>query len=82
MSCCGGLRTATTTSPRTSIRRPVAPVPARANGTGVHYLGTKPILLRGPVSGTAYSFSPARAASAVDPRDVDVLLRTGLFRRT
>jgi hypothetical protein len=48
----------------------------------VRYLERSPILVRGMPSGRRYEFSAAQANQAVDPRDVEVLLRTRFFRRT
>jgi len=39
------------------------------------------ILVRGPVTGRAYEFSPQLPPPSVEPRDADVLLRSGRFRR-
>ena len=39
------------------------------------------ILVRGPVTGRVYEFSPHQPTLSVDMRDADVLMRTGRFVR-
>lgn len=86
MTCCGRQRRAwQSTSARDTARLPVAarkrvePRPAPAEQPiRLRYLGRATIALRGPHSGHAYRFAAA-AVSAVDPRDADALLGTGLF---
>jgi hypothetical protein len=39
------------------------------------------ILVRGPVSGRAYEFSPQQPTQSIEPGDADVLMRTGRFLR-
>ncbi len=48
----------------------------------LRYLGRAAIILCGPRSGQSYIFQPGEAAWRVDWRDAEVLLRTGLFRRS
>ncbi|WHZ10722.1 MAG: hypothetical protein OJF60_001161 [Burkholderiaceae bacterium] len=47
----------------------------------VRYLGAAPIVVRGAVTGRAYSFAAGRPIQPVDARDVAGLLKKGLFRR-
>jgi hypothetical protein len=47
----------------------------------LRYLQSPPILVRGPSTGRHYSFSQAQPLQAVHARDVDGLLRTGLFAK-
>jgi hypothetical protein len=47
----------------------------------LHYEGPSAIRVKGPVSGRAYDFSPARPAQAVDARDAPVMTRSGAFSR-
>lgn len=66
-------------------RRPSTP-PSRAERplprAHVCYLGTAASVVRGPVSGFAYAFSPAQPVRNVDARDAQVMLRSRLFRNT
>jgi len=39
------------------------------------------LLVRGPVTGRSYDFSPQQPTQMVETRDADLLLRTGRFRR-
>ena len=39
------------------------------------------MLVRGPVTGRTYDFSPQRPTQMVETHDADLLLRTGRFRR-
>lgn len=47
----------------------------------LRYLQSPPILVRGPSTGRHYSFSRSQPLQAVHARDVDGLLRTGLFAK-
>ncbi len=47
----------------------------------LRYLQSRPILVRGPSTGRHYTFSGAQPLQAVHPRDVDALVRTGLFAK-
>ncbi|HKZ09842.1 MAG TPA: hypothetical protein VJL61_03935 [Rhodanobacteraceae bacterium] len=47
----------------------------------VRYLGAAPIVVRGTITGQAYSFAASRAVQPVDARDVAALLKKGIFRR-
>jgi hypothetical protein len=53
-----------------------APRPARP---ALRYLKEGSLALRGPHTGRVYSFDAAGEATAVDPKDLEVLLRTRLF---
>ncbi len=74
MACCGQNRTEVSTHPAGTSNAPI-------NGTLLRYLETRPILVRGPSTGQHYSFSEAQPTRAVDPRDADALVRTGLFSK-
>jgi hypothetical protein len=63
-------------SSRTSVRSPAAPLPST-----LHYLGHRPIEVRGSATGRTYRFDQGSRTRSVDPRDVAGLLRTKLFRR-
>jgi len=58
--------------------RVAAPVGPAAR---LRYTGTVPITVRAPQSGRSYSFSGREPERTVDRRDVEALLKTGLFRR-
>jgi hypothetical protein len=58
--------------------------PARATpgaSAKLHYTGVAGVRVRGPETGRMYVFSGAHPDAAVDRRDVDGLIRIGLFRR-
>lgn len=91
MSCCGQGRMALRASQ--AIQTPKTP---RAAGGGIarvagdaalrpkvpiRYLGAAPIVVRGAVSGHAYSFAAGRSVLPVDTRDLAGLLKKGIFRR-
>jgi hypothetical protein len=46
----------------------------------LRYLQTRPLLVRGPVTGRVYQFSGAHPEAGVDCRDAASLLQTNLFR--
>jgi hypothetical protein len=48
----------------------------------LHYVQSRAILVRGPVTGRIYQFSAAHPDGNVDGRDAAPLLRTSLFRQT
>jgi hypothetical protein len=61
---------------------PRQPVTATgAGGVALRYRERARILVRGPVSGRAYEFSPQQPTQSIEPGDADVLLRTGRFLR-
>lgn len=71
MSCCGQKRAEAASAP-----------PSIADeGMVLRYLQDRPILVRGPSTGRHYSFSGAQPLQAVHARDVDALVRTGVFAR-
>lgn len=89
MSCCGQKRqaiksaeTQTTTGnpsqPITSDSRPVHP--GFADKTRLRYLQEKPIVVRGSVSRKRYFFSGDRPLNIVETKDVESLLKIGIFR--
>ena len=47
----------------------------------LRYLGAHSIVVRGPVTGQGYTFTPLHPVCAVDHRDCEALLRTRLFQR-
>jgi hypothetical protein len=65
MSCCGQSRTAPM-SERHRMR--------------VRYGGGRPLLVKGPVTGSEYRFSGTARVQLVDPRDAVALLRHPCFR--
>ncbi len=65
MSCCGQTRTA----PMTDRHR-----------MRVRYLGGRPVVVRGPVTGGEYRFSGLDRLQLVDPRDAVSIVRDRLFR--
>ena len=71
MPCCGQKRMEAASS---------LPGPAD-EGMALRYLQSPPILVRGPSTGRHYSFSGAQPLQPVHARDVDALLRTGLFAK-
>ena len=60
-------------------RSPVVATGAR--GVVLRYRERARILVRGPVSGRAYEFSPQQPTQSIEPGDADVLIRTGRFLR-
>lgn len=93
MGCCGKARA--NLSVMRAVKAP-APVPASGIGPKsaamavssagaaplqLRYLGPSAIAVRGPMTGTSYSFSQAHPLGTVDQRDAVMLLRTGYFRR-
>jgi hypothetical protein len=70
-------------SPR-SVPRPVSAPPAVLGGATVtvRYRASASILVRGPVSGRQYRFSPERPVQTIDARDLEALLRTSVFVRS
>jgi hypothetical protein len=87
MGCCGQKREALTrrlsvTSTRPTTFEVIEPPSADATPPlRLHYLQSRPLLVRGPVTGRVYQFSGAHPDSNVDSRDADALLRTHLFRQ-
>jgi hypothetical protein len=45
----------------------------------LHYTGQPPVNVRGPVTGSAYTFSSVQPVQPVDPRDAKFLLASPLF---
>jgi len=54
---------------------------AGARGVPLAYRERARILVRGPVTGRVYEFSPQLPPARVEPRDADVLVRSGRFLR-
>ena len=65
MSCCGQGRTAPL-SDRHRIR--------------VRYVGGRPVVVTGPVTGASYAFSGTDRVKLVDPRDAASIVRSPMFR--
>jgi hypothetical protein len=88
MSCCGRNR-ASVVSPASQAHDPRASTPAtvtlREKAIGapngrIRYVGAQPLSVRGPRTGRVYYFAEAGPAE-VHEKDIDALLRTGLFER-
>jgi hypothetical protein len=83
MSCCSGQRSAARSSPMLRAAAAVAqPKAVETSTVIVRYTGTAPLALRGPFSGLVYRVGATHRAIEVDPRDLEALLRTGLFERS
>ena len=85
MGCCGQKRTTLANhwvpTPTGKVPRAIDPRGAVASSVAVRYLAGGPVVVRGPLTGRAYSFSGAGAAQVVDARDAVALLRTRFFRQ-
>ena len=88
MGCCGLKRSplpaALAASPRPApdaVGHRLAEATAGGRGVTLRYRDRSRILVRGPVTGRAYEFSPRQPTPSVDMRDADVLMRTGRFLR-
>jgi hypothetical protein len=46
----------------------------------VRYLGGRPVVVRGPLTGAEYRFSGSERDQLVDPRDAIMITRDRLFR--
>jgi len=80
MGCCGKAREAAraeyaSVTPGTVTAQRAQP------GVAIRYLGRSAILVRGPRTGQVSTFRPGEPGRLIDPRDAEVLLRTGIFRR-
>jgi hypothetical protein len=92
MGCCGKARANLSVS-RSALSTGSSSRSPQANGIGsraitagagamqIRYLGRSDIVVRGPLTGRAYAFSPADPVHPVDRRDADILLRTSFFRQ-
>jgi hypothetical protein len=85
MGCCGQGRAALSRRLSVSTTTPATievVEPSNASGLPVRlqYLQTRPVLVRGPVTGRVYQFSAAHPEAGVDSRDAAALLQTNLFR--
>lgn len=59
----------------------IAPAPlTERHRMKVRYAGGRPVLVTGPVTGTAYRFSGLERLQLIDPRDAFALVRSPLFR--
>lgn len=56
-------------------------VATSADGVVLRYREIARVQVRGPVTGRTYEFSAAQPAQVIEPRDADLLLRTGHFLR-
>jgi hypothetical protein len=65
MSCCG--------------QTPTAPLTER-HRIRMLYGGGRPIVVKGPVTGSNYRFSGVDPVQLIDPRDAVALTRTPIFR--
>lgn len=65
MACCGQTRTAALNE-RHRMR--------------VRYNGGRPVIVKGPVTGTSYQFSGIDRLQLVEPRDAVAIVRNPLFR--
>jgi hypothetical protein len=65
MSCCGKTKTAAMTE-RHRIR--------------VRYGGGRPIIVKGPATGSDYRFSGTERVQLVDPRDAAAIVHNRMFR--
>jgi hypothetical protein len=77
MACCGQNRTAFAHQASTA-NRTVAPV---NSATSLRFLQKRAILVRGPLTGRRYQFSPEAFTTNIDPGDMDALLKSGYFER-
>jgi hypothetical protein len=90
MPCCGQNRE----KARIAAAQPPAPLranlaapakgpfqPVAANSVRLRYRGSTSISVKGLRSGRSYTFSGREPERAVDGRDVEALLRIGLFQR-
>ena len=87
MACCGQnretLRASYTSSSPPPTRHAARPVVGAASGSAsIRYLNGGHVLVRGPRTGWQYEFSPANPVQAVDPRDAESFVATGLFELT
>ena len=80
MGCCGKSREAIR-SHYVSETPETASAQTKLPGVALRYLGRYAILVRGPRTGRACTFRPGEPDQLIDPRDAEVLVRTGLFRR-
>ncbi|HVO83160.1 MAG TPA: hypothetical protein VMU60_01925 [Syntrophobacteria bacterium] len=46
----------------------------------VRYGGGRPVIVRGPVTGSDYRFSGTERVQLVDPRDAAAIMRNRMFR--
>ena len=46
----------------------------------VRYSGGRPVVIRGPVTGSSYRFSGTERVRLIHPRDAAALLRSRMFR--
>ncbi len=94
MACCGQSREKARTveapvvAPRVNTPAPNVmtaqkrAVPLSSGGSvKLRYTGMTGVRVQGPASGRIYTFSGAAPEALIDRRDVDGLMRSGLFRR-
>lgn len=88
MPCCGQKRSSLSTTPTPSRLRqsipadplpPVAATTELAGSLALRYVGAEATSLRGPHSGRGYHVAGGQALVTVDLRDLQAMLRTGLF---
>jgi hypothetical protein len=84
MTCCGQNRATLKSS--YEAPRPLRGPSTHAStsppaATRVRYLNGGHVLVRGPKTGWQYEFSAGDPVQAVEPRDAESLLATGMFER-
>jgi hypothetical protein len=62
-----------------SRARVILPQSGMQSSSGIRYLGSSPLRVRGPVTGRQYEFSGSHPVHSIDPRDAALLLRTRFF---
>ena len=77
MGCCGQNRTAFAHHAQPLAASPNS-TPANS-ATSLRFLQKRAILVRGPLTGRRYAFSPDGVTSNIDPADVEALLKSGHF---
>ena len=89
MPCCGQNRATLRTDQRVAAlpfpaaaTAPPPAVPRAANGAPaprLRYKQSGHVVVRGPKTGWPYEFSPVKPVQAVEARDAQLLMATGLF---
>ena len=82
MSCCSNRRQAPIPAPRLRAAfTPMRTPPPSGAGPALVYTGQTAVALRGPFSGRIYNVSREKRFVEADAKDVEALLRCGLFER-
>jgi hypothetical protein len=88
MPCCGQNRENLQANQRVAALPFPATIPAPVTGrpavngapaTSLRYRNAGHVLVRGPKTGWSYEFSKAKPVQAVEARDAQLLIATGLF---